>query len=606
MIEAKTVHIEELHSQLKDARIMMVDDEPVLMDILEVFLEEKGYSNFVKVDDSRQALDALVDEPPDVLLLDLKMPHVDGFDILEALRGHTLLERMPVIVLTSSSDAETKLRALELGATDFLAKPVDSSELALRLRNTLTVKAYQDQLAFYDALTHLPNRKLFIDRLEWLLKKARRDSQRVALLDISLDRFKEINDSFGPAIGDQVLQEVSARLLASVRDSDVVSRVGSDDLWRQLARLGGDEFSIVLPGVQPGENAAFVAARIQEVLDDKIEIGGEEIYLTSSIGIAIYPEDGEDVDLLIKNAGAAAAYAKQQGQSHTEFYSREINAHSRRRLSMGAALRNAIDKEEFLLHYQPKIDLHTGMVTGGEALLRWDSAEHGRVYPGDFIAVAEDIGLIVPIGEWVMREACRQQAAWRANGLGNLAVSVNVAGPQFKNQNLFDVIRSAVGSAGMDPRRLNIEITESMLMGNAEESVRKLHEIRAEGPTLSIDDFGTGYSSLSYLKRFPIDELKIDRSFIVDVPAAADDRAIVRAIVAMGRSLDLTVVAEGVEYEAQVEFLRSLGCDLIQGFYFSEPLPADQFADFAAAANHGGVGNGDARVKEEASVQLMS
>jgi len=589
MNETLDPHIDELYSQLKDAVIMMVDDEPLLMEVLQAFLEEEGYHNFIKVEDSRKAIDMLQSERPDILLLDLKMPHVDGFQILEAVRGGEDIDRMPIIVLTSSTDAETKLRALELGATDFLAKPVDASEMVLRLRNTLTVKAYQDQLTYYDSLTHLPNRKLFIDRLEWLLKKARRESGRVAVLDIGLDRFKQINDSLGPAVGDEVLKQVASRMLASVRETDVLTRVGARDLWRQLARLSGDEFSILLPGVKPANSAAFVARRIQEAIAEKIVVADNEIYLSASVGIAIYPEDGMEADRLIKNAGAATAFAKQQGRENCEFYSKEINAHSRRRLSIEAELRRALAEDQFVLHYQPKLDAQSGVVKGCESLLRWRREDDSLMMPGDFIPVAEECGLIVPMGEWVIREACRQQVAWSAGAVGDLVVSVNVAGPQFHKDSLSAFIRSTLDSVAMDPKRLTLEITESMLMGDADGLIRKLHKIRSYGPTFSIDDFGTGYSSLSYLKRFPIDELKIDRSFIIEVPAARDDGAIVRAIIAMAHSLDLTVVAEGVEHVGQLEYLKSLQCDLIQGFYFSRPLPADEFANYVVTSRQSGV-----------------
>lgn len=584
MAEFAPIKAEEIYAGLKDARIMMVDDEPLLMDVLEIFLEEKGYRNFTKVEDSRLAMSTLEESPPDILLLDLKMPHVDGLQILQMMRANPLLERIPVIVLTSSSDAETKLKALELGATDFLAKPVDSSELSLRLRNTLTVKAYQDQLTFYDALTRLPNRKLFIDRLEWLLKSAKREGRRLAVINVGLDRFGQINGSLGPTVGDEVLKEVSRRLMSCIRQSDVVSRIGAKEAEFQLARLGGDEFSILLPGLNPAENAGIVASRIQEVLQPKFEIDGNEFYVGASVGIAVYPEDGEEALRLIKNAGAATSYAKQAGQGRSQFYSKEINAQSKRKLSIEAELRRAIDNEEFVLHYQPKIDVQSGEVNGAEALIRWNNPERGLMYPDGFISIAEDIGLIIPIGEWVLREACRQQVRWLNQGIGDFTIAVNVSGPQFNTSSLKYVIQDALEQVSMQPQRLKLEITESMLMGEAEAFIHKLHDIRSIGASFSIDDFGTGYSSLSYLKRFPLDELKIDRSFIMDVPTAKDDGAIVRAIIALAHSLELSVVAEGVENAAQVAFLRALNCDVIQGFHFSKPLPATGFEQYIRAA----------------------
>ncbi len=576
--ETESLHIAELYSELTAANIMMVDDEPLLMDVLEILLEEKGYHNFIKVEDSRNALRVIEESHPDILLLDLNMPVVNGFDILKAVRGNLKTQHMPVIVLTSSSDPQSKLQALEMGATDFLAKPVDGSELSLRLRNTLLVKAYQEQLTYYDFLTHLPNRKLFIDRLDWLLAKAKRESTHVAVVKIGLDRFKEINDTLGPAFADGVLKEVSRRLMSTVRESDVVSRLGTYDLWRQLGRVGGDEFSIALTGLDSSEDARFIAERIHAALGKRLEQDDHELFLTASIGIAVYPEDGAETDKLIKNAGAATEYARQQGRGHTQFYSAQINEHSRRKISLEAALRQAIEHEEFVLHYQPKVDAKEGVVTDCEALIRWQSPVHGLVSPGEFVPLAEEADLIQPIGEWVLAEACRQQVDWKQRGVCDIKVSVNVAGVQFRKGNRKHVLREVIDESGIDPRRLNLEITESMLMSNAESLLTLLHDIREMGPSFSIDDFGTGYSSLSYLKRFPVRELKIDQSFVTDLAHSADDQAIIRAIIAMAHSLDLTVVAEGVETVEQLNFLKQTGCQLVQGYYFGKPLPPEKFA----------------------------
>lgn len=582
VVETTSLHIVELYSELTAANIMMVDDEPLLMDVLEILLQEKGYKNFVKVEDSREALTVLRETRPDVLLLDLNMPNVNGFDILSAVRSDPDTQHLPVIVLTSSSDADSKLRALELGATDFLAKPVDGSELSLRLRNTLLVKAYQEQLTYYDFLTHLPNRKLFIDRLDWLLAKARRENSHVAVVKIGLNRFKEINDTLGPAFADDVLKEVSTRLMSTVRESDVVSRLGTYDLWRQLGRVGGDEFSIALSGLNTSSDARYIASRIHAALDEPFEKDNHELYLSASIGIAVFPEDGLETDKLISNASAATEFAKQQGRGYTQFYSAEINEHARRRIDMESALRRAIDQQEFVLHYQPKVDARTGHITGCEALIRWQSPELGLVRPDEFIPLAEEADLIQPIGEWVIAEACRQQVAWRDEGLCDLTVSVNVAGAQFRKGNLKLVVREVLDDTGIDPARLNLEITETMLMSNASSLHELLQEIRGMGPSFSIDDFGTGYSSFAYLKRFPVSELKIDRSFVIELADAHDDQAIVRAIIAMAQSLGMTVVAEGVEELEQLTFLKQAGCDLIQGFHFSKPLPPAEFAQFYA------------------------
>jgi diguanylate cyclase len=577
-LPSNTEH-QDCFSGHKNATIMMVDDEPIMMEILQVFLEEKGYHNFIMIDQSTQALEVLNRENPDVLLLDLIMPKVNGFDILEAVRANPETVHMPVIVLTSSSDDDTKLRALELGATDFLAKPIDSSELALRLRNTLTVKAYQDQLAYYDSLTGLPNRKLFLDRLGWVIKRGRREKKLVSVMNIGLDRFRHINDSLGPKAGDSLLRQVAERLTQVIRESDIVGIV-KEEFAGSLARLGGDEFSIVLFEVNQADNAAIVARRILRSFHRSFVVFGQEVFITASIGIAVYPHDGEDTDVLIKHAGAAVIHAKQQGRDNFQFYSKEINAQSRERLNLETSLRRAIERDELELYYQPKIALHDGRIMGMEALLRWNNPERGLVSPAKFIPLAEETGLIVPIGEWVIREACRQNKAWQNHGVGNLKVSVNVSSQQFRHQHLRQVIQSALSESAMDPCWLMVEITESVVMDDAEKTVELLVDIRRHGISFSIDDFGTGYSSLSYLKKLPLDELKIDRSFLLEVPHNQEDAAVTKAIIAIAHGLGLSVVAEGVENNAQLEFLRQQGCDVIQGFLFSKPLPAAQFAAF--------------------------
>ena len=576
--------VDNLHTQLKNAVIMMVDDEPILMEILQSFLEDEGYQNFINIEDSTLAMERLKLDQPDILLLDLKMPIVNGFDILKEVRAHDLLKRIPVIVLTSASDAATKLKALELGATDFLAKPVDASELGLRLRNTLTVKAYQDQLAFYDTLTGLPNRARFMDRLDWALMNAIRYKHSVAVMNLSVDRFKEINDTLGPKSGDLLLQQVADRLSGAVRFSDVISHTGRDDLWQNMARISGDEFTLLLPGGTVAEDAAYIAKRLLEVMKDAFFINGHDIFVTASIGIAVYPNDAETADTLMKNTSAATEYAKHKGRDNYQFYSKDINNKAKERLLIESELRRAIEKEEFVVHYQPKINTQTALVTGMEALVRWQHPVKGLLSPFYFIEIAEKSGLIPAIGEWVIHEACRQNKEWQDQGLGHFKISVNVSPQQFNAKHIEKTMEAAI-SSGMDMQYLIIEITEGMLMGDEERAIEVMKEIRKQGPLLSIDDFGTGYSSLSYLKRFPLNELKVDRAFIIDVPEKRDDCAIVRAIVAMAHSLELSVVAEGIENSEQLEFLKGIGCDVIQGFYFSKPLPADEFEQYVLTKN---------------------
>jgi diguanylate cyclase (GGDEF)-like protein len=426
-----------------------------------------------------------------------------------------------------------------------------------------------------------------LDRLDWVLTSAERSKEPVAVIKLSIDRFKQVNDSLGPQAGDILLKQIAQRLSVLVRLSDVISHTGRNNLWQNISRLGGDEFSILLPGGKASEDAAFVAGRLLHSLKDVFSIEGQEVFITGSIGIAVYPEDANNTDSLMKNASAATDSAKQKGRDNYQFYSKELNKKAKDRLQTESELRRAIEQKEFVLHYQPKINLHTGHVMGMEALVRWQHPEKGLLSPFHFIEIAEESGLICGIGELVMYEACQQHKVWQDKGLGNLKLSVNVSPHQFMGKHIQKTMNAALTS-GMDIQYLMIEITESMLVGDEERVIKTMENIKKQGPMLSIDDFGTGYSSLSYLKRFPLDELKVDRAFIIEVPTKKYDCTIVQAIVAMAHGLDLSVVAEGVEEIEQLEFLKEIGCDVIQGFYFSKPLTADKFEQFVLARNKTG------------------
>ncbi len=566
--------------QLKNALIMMVDDEPIMMELVQAFLESEGYSRFITLEDSRLALESLQDQRPDVLLLDLNMPNVDGFDILEAMRQQKQLQHIPVIVLTSANDPASKLRALELGATDFLAKPVDPSELALRLRNTLTVKAYQDQLAYYDTLTGLPNRKLFIDRLEWALNRLHRDGGALAVVDICLDRFKYVNQSLGIKGGDVLLQKVAARMLEQVRQGDVISKVPVDDLWRSLSRLGGDEFSILLDDMSRSENAESVVARLKSTFDEPFNVDGQDVTISASMGISVYPDDGDNADVLMKNAGAASAFVKKQGGDGYQFFSDEVEARSKERMQLETDLRKAIGRGEFEMYYQAKVDAKTEKFTGLEALIRWNHRERGIISPAEFIPMAEEIGFIHSLGDWVILNVCRQIKLWQDKGWSDFTVSLNVSPQQLSAGDIVSFVEGALSNNQIPANRLVLELTESLAMDKGLDILGLLKALKTTGVGLSIDDFGTGYSNLGYLKKLPFDELKIDRSFLMNIPEDQDEVALIRAIVAMAKSLGLTIVAEGVEELPQLECLRSLDVETIQGYYFSRPMPAQDFDDY--------------------------
>ena len=423
-------------------------------------------------------------------------------------------------------------------------------------------------LAFHDPLTNLPNRLLFSDRLTLAVAQAHRHAQKLAVLFLDLDRFKIINDSLGHSVGDELLRQVAERIQEYVREGDTV------------ARLGGDEFTLLVPGINAEEDAAKIARKICDAIHDPFWIDGRELFVTTSMGVAVYPSDGHDAETLVRNADSAMYRAKEQGRDNYQLYTPAMNAKAVERLSLESRLRQAVANDELELHFQPFFDLKTTKVLGAEALLRWRHPELGLIPPGEFIPIAELSGLIVPIGEWVLRTACAEARKWHEKGFSGLTVSVNLSSRQFQQADLVSQVTSALADTGLEPDKLDLEITESNAMQNAEHSINTLGRLKKQGVRISMDDFGTGYSSLNYLKRFPIDRIKLDQSFVRDLPGDKDDAAIAMAVIAMGRSLELVVIAEGVETEEQLEFLKDRDCDQLQGFLFSRPLPPDDFATF--------------------------
>ena len=569
--------------QMKNATIMMVDDEPITMEVVRAFLEDAGYRNFILVEDSTRAMEHLRDYRPDVLLLDVVMPEVSGFDILGMLRQEPEFAHMPVIILTSSSDAVTKLQALDQGATDFLSKPVDPSELALRVRNTLAAKAYQDQLAYYDLQTNLPNRRLFTERVTWSIDNARREGAQVAVLHVAFEEFKRVTDTLGPKAGDEVLKQLSHRLSDNIRGSDMVSIDAVDnDAWMDVFSLGGADFSVLAPNVKGLTSAAVIGRRIIKSMQQPFVAEGTEVYLTPSIGIAGYPEDARDAGTLLKLAVAASSQT--DSGERLKFYSAEMNQVSLARLRLEADLRRAVENNEFRLLYQPKVELSTGRIIGAEALIRWEREGGEIVSPVDFIPVAEETGLILEIGERVLGEACRQLARWREEGI-DLRVSVNISALQFFEGDLLAQVTSALAEAGLEPESLILEVTESILMDRVDQAIDTLFQLRKLGLGISIDDFGTGYSSLSYLKRFDVDEVKIDRSFVIDVGRSREDRALITAVTYLSHKLGARVCAEGVEDAAQLKFLNKVKCDEYQGYFCSRPVSPGALADLVRTTN---------------------
>ena len=435
-------------------------------------------------------------------------------------------------------------------------------------------------LASYDSLTGLANRRLFHEQLERAIVAAKARGHMVGLLFMDLDRFKRINDTLGHGAGDTLLQTVAERLRAHVRGSDVVGRVDTEDPGPEISRLGGDEFTVLLSKLGEPEEAGDVARRILRSIPEPIVLEGHTVSLSASVGIAIYPVDGEDVETLVKHADAAMYSAKAQGRDNFQFFSPRINALALRKLALESRLRVAIERKELRLYYQPRLDLATGRVVGVEALLRWNHPELGAVSPREFIPLAEEAGLISPIGEWVLRTACLQARAWDQQGLGPIVISVNVSPRQFAENDLLALVGGILRETGVPPRLIELELTEQLLMQDNEETALALRDLRAMGVTIALDDFGTGYSSLSYLARFPLDTLKMDRCFVRDVdddPAAA---GVAKAVIALGHSLGVRVVAEGVDTFEQERFLREQGCDELQGFLLSGALPSDEVVRF--------------------------
>ncbi len=563
--------------------ILVVDDDPATRLILRRALERDGY-RVEEAADGAAALERFERLGPDLILMDAVMPGMDGFTAcarLQRLPGGALT---PVLIITVLDDEASVDRAFGSGASDYIQKPIRWAVLRQRVRRMLTesrAERHVNHLAYHDALTDLPNRRLFADQLEQRTELARRKGQPLTLLFLDLDRFKLINDSLGHDMGDLLIQSVAQRLMGVVRKSDIVGR------------LGGDEFAIIVESITSAQDSAVIAQKLIDTLAEPFMLNTREIFVTVSVGIALYPFDGDQSGTLIKNADAAMYRAKEHGRNNYQFYTAEMGARAMERLALETNLRRALERDEFLLHYQPQVRLDSGEMFGLEALVRWNHPDLGLVAPGEFIPLAEETGLIVPIGAWVLRSACRQARAWRDTGWAGLRVAVNLSGRQLRQQNLVEVVRKALEETGLSPEGLELELTESSIMHTDELTRSTLWALHEMGIRLSIDDFGTGYSNLGYLKRFPIDSLKIDRSFVRDITIDPDDAAIATAIIAMAHNLKLDVVAEGVETNEQRTLLRERGCDAIQGFLIGRPAPAEAYGALSERPTKNSTGHTD-------------
>ncbi|MBA5606921.1 EAL domain-containing protein [Duganella sp. FT3S] len=708
------------------AKILIVDDQPVNIQLLEFLLSSSGYQAVSATGDPTVVAPWHAEHHYDLILLDLHMPHMSGFEVMEALKPLETEAYLPVLVVTAEPDK--KLAALEAGARDFISKPFDPVEVLTRIRNMLEVRllhreardynarleqtvrertaelqrfrsamdatadaiflldahsldlldvnegacrmlgyeraallaqtpqrlalgtpealheqaarlagrldeqgalaggagarapelaeielARQDQakvpaeiywqlrpsaapgqapvllgvardiserrqaqerlrhMARYDSLTGLPNRSLFFQTLAESIELAQDKQWRIVVLFIALDRFKNINDSLGAALGDELLRQFSNRLVQCVRIRDTVGR------------LGGDEFGLILTMTRDQQDAVYVANEVREALRAPFDLGQHHPTLTASIGIAMYPDDATDPETLVNYADTAMSRAKEAGRDGYRFFTAGMNVQVLARLDLEMALRRALDNDELVLYYQPKVNLHTGAISGAEALLRWQRPGYGLVFPAEFVPVLEDTGLIVRVGAWIIDTACRQIAAWARSGAGAVHVAVNVSSRQFVEGDLEQEVRTALERYKVPPELLELELTETALMSNAERTIVVLSSLKALGVQVAIDDFGTGYSSLAYLQRFPIDKLKIDIAFVRDITTNPNDAAIALAIISMAHSLKLRVIAEGVETRPQLEYLRRNRCDEMQGFFFSRPLPAAEMGALVEA-----------------------
>jgi diguanylate cyclase (GGDEF)-like protein/PAS domain S-box-containing protein len=683
------------------ATILIVDDEPANRKLLEALLAVEGYATVCAVN-GEGALAAVAERAPDLILLDVMMPAMDGYQVARELKANPATSHIPIVMVTAQIDRGTRLAGLDAGAEEFLTKPVDRAELWLRVRNLLRLKAFGNflrdhaailerevrartadlhrfraamdatadaimlldretmrfvevnatacsmlgysreefftldpvalgagsllemeaifdalisghdpkhlretrmrrkngsyvqvevhrhaqrsgetwiivavirditerratekalhRLAHYDALTGLPNRTLFNETLVKAAAHAAKTRKQLALMCIDLDLFKNVNDTLGHASGDELLVQFSNRLVEGLRVRDTIGR------------LGGDEFAVILQMDDGQRGAGVVARKIQRLLLEPFNLGGHEVTVTASVGIAIYSDDTHDAGELLKFADIAMYRAKQAGRDTWRFFTAQMNDDALARLEMETALRRAVRNNEFVLHYQPKLELKAGRVTGLEALLRWERPGHGLVAPNLFIPILEATGLIAPVGNWVIATVCKQIATWQMSGIGKLQVSVNVSARQLAEGDLDGDVGQALAEAGISGELLELELTESSMMANTERTIECLRSLKARGVQVSIDDFGTGYSSLAYLRRFPVDKLKIDIAFVRNITTNADDATIALAIIEMAHTLKLVVIAEGVETLEQLNYLRRHGCDHVQGYYFSRPL----------------------------------
>jgi diguanylate cyclase len=593
-------------------RVLLADDDALVRELAGAMLEGSGFL-VQAVSSGDAATGACALRMPEIILLDVDMAHGNGYETCASIRALPGGERVPIIMVTGLDDSSSIDRAYEVGATDFVVKPINWTLLAHRLRYVLrgarTLEALRlreahiHRLAYYDVLTDLPNREWLGEYLSQALGEARRDGRQLALLYVDLDQFKRINDTLGHGTGDALLRQVALRLRQVLEG---LSATGTEALRAQLTRVGGDEFVIVLTGSPSLEDAQRAAELVQTALGAPLQQGAYQLVVTPSVGIALYPEHGEDLHSLLKSADSAMYEAKASGRNRHQVYTSALAGKAMRRLALEMELRRALEQSQLEVYYQPKYGARTLEILGAEALLRWFHPQRGQIPTADFIAVAEETGLIAEVDRWVLERVCRDLTAWRAAALEPASVAVNLSGRDFMHPESILRICDTVERARLPAHLFELELTEGVLMRDAEGGRRSLLALKELGFGIAVDDFGTGYSSLSYLKRFPLDTLKIDRSFVEDLSVDADDAAIVRSIIALGHSLNLKIVAEGVATEAQLRFLQAEGCDVVQGFLLSAAVPAVDFAALLARTISVRAQHGSAAADGSSSAKIHS
>ena len=547
--------------------ILIADDDPSIRLVLRHAMEQEGYL-VIEATNGLEAVQAAVRQAPDLSLMDAVMPEMDGFRATSELKGMDEYAETPILIITSLDDDPSVEQAFQVGACDYITKPVNWSVLKQRVKRLLfTADAERKikHLAYHDTLTGLPNRMLFMDRMDQAISRATRSNESFALLFLDVDNFKVINDSMGHEAGDRLLISVTQRLRDALRRSDTI------------ARLGGDEFTILLENLSEPEAVILVVKNLLEKISEPIVISGREMHISASVGISMYPGDGQSFGHLLKNADTAMYRAKELGRNTFQFYTAEMSEIAMRRLELENSLRYAIEGQDFVIFYQPKFDFKSGKCSGMEALVRWDHPEKGIIPPDEFIPLAEETGMIVPLGEWVIRTACRQFSQWKKSGYAIDNISINVSARQFHEQDLTGLFEQLIEELELNPAEIEVELTESTLVKNQANAKKILDELHQMGLLIALDDFGTGYASMAYLKDFPIDTVKIDRSFVRDIPDDREDTAIVKAITGLADALGLKLIAEGVECEQQISFLKDIGCMHGQGYYWSKPVSAMEF-----------------------------